>query len=106
MPSFESKEFEIIRISTRIFPDLGGPAKHVYKLSQYASSNKLKITNIACSPPNNTLKKKEINKNFQIIYLPLKAPNIENSSILNELVFSLKFILYSVLEILKFKQKK
>jgi hypothetical protein len=51
---------QILRISTRIFPDIGGPAKQVYLLSKFCSKNKIKTINIACkSKSSSGLKKKK-----------------------------------------------
>ena len=68
---------QILRISTRNFPDIGGPAKQAYLLSKYCSKNKIKTINIACkSKGNSFFKNKKINDNFEIYYLPFQAPRI------------------------------
>ena len=68
---------QILRISTRNFPDIGGPAKQAYLLSKYCSKNKIKTINIACKSEGNTFfKSKKINDNFEIYYYHFKLPEL------------------------------
>ena len=69
----------ILRISTRIYPDVGGPAKQVRILSEFLSNNNFSSFNITCLPKNKfNIKKEKINNNFTIYYLPLHAPGINS----------------------------
>lgn len=96
----------IIRISTRIFPDLGGPAKQAYLLSKYLSQNDIKVINISCIPKNKKfIKKERVNKNFDVIYLPFHAPGV-NSSIFSLFLFFIKFFIYGSKEIIRIIRDK
>ena len=95
----------IVRISTRIYPDVGGPAKHSYFLSKYSSSRLIKITNISSCPKGEKFGLKHVNPNFDIYYLPLFSPNISNITFLSSFLFSLKFILFSIISIIKLNKK-
>ena len=95
----------ILRISTRNFPDIGGPAKQAYLLSKYCSKNKIKTINIACkSKGNSFFKSEKINDNFEIYYLPFQAPRI-NAGLIKRTIFFLKFIIYGCLKAIKIKRK-
>ena len=84
----------ILRISTRNFPDIGGPAKQAYLLSKYCSKNKIKTINIACKAKSNSfLKNKKINDNFEIYYLPFQAPRM-SAGLIRRIIFFFKFIIY------------
>jgi len=92
---------KIIRISTRIYPDSGGPAKQAFLLSKYCAKNNLDVINIACIPKNKKYVDKEIiNENFTIYYLPFHAPGY-NSNLITLLIFFIKFFIYSTLKIYK-----
>ncbi len=96
---------QILRISTRIFPDIGGPAKQSYLLSKYCSNNKVKTINIVCKSNNSSsIKKKIINENFEIHYLPFQAPRI-SSGLIKRMIFFFKFIIYSYLKVIKIKKR-
>lgn len=96
---------QILRISTRNFPDIGGPAKQAYLLSKYCSKNKIKTINIACkSKDNSFFKSKKINDNFEIYYLPFQAPRI-SAGLIKRIIFFLKFIIYGCLKAIKIKRK-
>ena len=95
----------ILRISTRNFPDIGGPAKQAYLLSKYCSKNKIKTINIACkSKGNSFFKSKKINDNFEIYYLPFQAPKI-NAGLITRIIFFLKFIIYGCLKAIKINNR-
>ncbi|GAH99117.1 unnamed protein product, partial [marine sediment metagenome] len=95
----------ILRISTRNFPDIGGPAKQAYLLSKYCSKNKIKTINIACKSKGNTFfKSKKINDNFEIYYLPFQAPRI-SAGLIRRTIFFLKFIICGCLKAIKIKRK-
>ncbi len=96
---------QILRISTRNFPDIGGPAKQAYLLSKYCSKNKIKTINIACkSKSNSFFKNKKINDNFEIYYLPFQAPRI-SAGLITRTIFFLKFIIYGFLKAIKIRRK-
>ena len=83
---------QILRIITRNFPDIGGPAKQAYLLSDYCSKNNIKTINITSKSKNGPfLKKKKVNKNFEIHYLHFQAPDLNSSLIMNAF-FLLKFV--------------
>jgi len=95
----------ILRISTRNFPDIGGPAKQAYLLSKYCSQNKIKTINIACKAKSNSFfKNKKINDNFEIYYLPFQAPRI-SAGLITRIIFFFKFIIYGFLKAVKIKRK-
>jgi len=95
----------ILRISTRNFPDIGGPAKQAYLLSKYCSKNKIKTINIACkSKSNSFFKNKKINDNFEIYYLPFQAPR-SSAGLITRIIFFFKFIIYGLLKAVKIKRK-
>ncbi len=97
---------KIIRISTRIYPDISGPAKQVYLLSNYCSKNKIKMINIACLPKNEVYKKeKKINDNFIIHYLPFHAPGI-NAGVVKLFIFFIKFFIFGIIKIFKITRKE
>ena len=91
---------KILRISTRLYPDIGGPAKQAFLLSKFCSKNKIECINITCKPfksfPNKITK---INPNFEIHYLPFIAPGT-NSSPLKFFFFSFKFFIYGLIKAL------
>ena len=96
----------IIRLSTRIFPDYGGPAKQAYLQSQFCSKNNFKVTNIACIPKNKSyIKKENVNQNFEVIYLPFHAPGGE-AKIWILFLFFIKFFIFSLIEIIKIIRKE
>ena len=96
---------QILRISTRIFPDIGGPAKQAYLLSKYCSKNKIKTINIACKPKRNLfIRRKKINTNFEIHYLPFQAPKI-SAGLFTQFLFFFKFVIYGFLKAIKIRKK-
>jgi glycosyltransferase involved in cell wall biosynthesis len=95
----------VIRICTRVFPDIGGPAKQAYLLSNYCSRNNIKSFVIACKPNHLSKNKKiTINDNFEIYYLPFKAPGIK-ANLIVQIVFAFKFFIFGLFKILKIKRK-
>ncbi len=95
----------ILRISTRNYPDIGGPAKQAYLLSKYCSENKIKTINIACKSKNNSIfKNKKINDNFEIYYLPFQAPR-SNAGLITRIIFFFKFLTYGFLKAIKIRRK-
>ncbi|MFX1363462.1 MAG: glycosyltransferase [Promethearchaeota archaeon] len=91
----------IIRISTRIFPDKGGPAKQSYLLSKYCSKINIRAFNIACILSRKYYRdKKKVNQNFEIQYLPFKAPGV-NANVLKHGLFFFKFMFYGILKMIK-----
>lgn len=96
---------QILRISTRNFPDIGGPAKQAYLLSKYCSKNKIKSINIASKPKSSPFSKKTIiNNNFEINYLPFQAPGI-NSGLITIVIFFFKFVIFGLLKCIKIRKK-
>lgn len=96
----------IIRITTRIFPDIGGPAKHAFFLSKFSSNSKMKITNISSCPKGENFGKKQITKDFEVIYLPVNPPDISNLSFFSSFLFSVKFLFFSICSIIKLNKEK
>ena len=95
----------ILRISTRVFPDIGGPAKQAYLLSKYCSQNKINTINIACKPlSNSSVKSKVINDNFEIYYLPFQAPKI-SARFITRTIFLLKFLIYGCLKAIRINKR-
>lgn len=88
----------VLIISTRIYPDISGQAKQVYDLSKYCSENGLKIINIACLPKNYPkMKKKIINENLTIFFLPFSAPGF-NAGLVKMISFFFKFLFYTIIK--------
>jgi len=97
---------KIIRISTRIFPDITGPAKQVYLFSKFCSENNIKTINLACLPKKkNYIKKKKINENYIIHYLPFHAPG-RNAGVLKLFVFFVRFVIFGIFEVFKIIRKE
>jgi glycosyltransferase involved in cell wall biosynthesis len=75
----------LLRITTRIYPDTGGPAKIV----------------LTCKPKSTPYQSiKIINKYFIIHYLPFSAPGI-NSSLLTQMIFFTKFLGFGLIRAIK-----
>ncbi|TXT62376.1 MAG: putative teichuronic acid biosynthesis glycosyltransferase TuaC [Promethearchaeota archaeon] len=95
----------LIRISTRIFPDKGGPAKQAFLLSQYSAKNLINTMNIASLPKSlDKAQRTKINSNFQIYYLPFHAPE-DDAPFITKFFFFLKFSVFSFMKILKIRKK-
>lgn len=98
----------LVRITTRIYPDLGGPAKHSYYLSKSSASKDLQVITISCLPQmeKKRIKEVNINENFKIIYLPFHAPKL-NANIFQLIIFFVKFFIYGLYTLIKIhKQEK
>ena len=98
---------KILRISTRLYPDIGGPAKQAFLLSKFCSKNKIKCINITSKPfKSSTNKITKINSNFEIHYLPFIAPGV-NSGPFKLILFFFKFFIYGLLKalVINFKNK-
>ena len=53
-----AKLLNIIRLTTRIYPDKAGPAVYAYSLSKHVSDQNFNFFNITCQPQGETAKKK------------------------------------------------
>ncbi|MFX1258537.1 MAG: glycosyltransferase, partial [Promethearchaeota archaeon] len=94
----------IIRLTTRIYPDIGGPAVYTYKLSKYLSKKNFRMFNLSCKPDHSFNSKKKVTSNFKINYFPIIVPS-ENDKLHKKIFFVVKFLLYSVKTILKLHRK-
>lgn len=94
----------IVRLTTRIYPDLGGPAIYSYMLSKYVSGKDFCIFNISSRSEQTHFKGKTINQYFSIIYLPIIVPT-EDDSIFKKIKFVLMYIIYSFKKIIKLHRK-
>jgi len=94
----------IVRLTTRIYPDKAGPAVYAYSLSKYVSNKNFNFFNITCQPQGVTIKKKLINPYFEINYLPILAPQWD-AKIYEHLLFLVKFGIKSIKKIVKIHRK-
>ena len=94
----------IIRLTTRIYPDKAGPAIYAYLLSKYVSEKNFNMFNITCRPNGFTEKTKVVNSNFIIQYLPVTATHWDAGT-LKQLSFLIKFGFYSFKKLLKIHRK-
>jgi len=94
----------IVRLTTRIYPDKAGPAVYAYQLSEHISNKNFKMYNITCRPEGIFDKKKQINNYFKIEYIPIKATRWDAGS-LKQLLFLLSFGLNSFKKVLKLHRK-
>jgi glycosyltransferase involved in cell wall biosynthesis len=94
----------ILRLTTRIYPDEGGPAVFSYYLSKFISKQNHRVFNIACKPQNINIKNQEVSQNFIIHYLPIRIPS-KNSGYFKKIIFIMKFCLYSIRTIYKIHKK-
>ena len=91
----------VLRISTRLYPDIGGPAKQAYLFSEFCSKNNIKTIILACKPKSIPYQKiKIVNNNLIIHYLPFSAPGI-NSSLLVQMIFFISFIILGLIKAIK-----
>jgi len=90
----------IVRLTTRIFPDKSGPAVYAYLLSKHISNKFFKMYNITSRPEGISDRYKQINSNFEIDYLPITSPHWD-AKIYKHLLFLFKFGIYSFKKILK-----
>ncbi len=98
----------VVRITTRIFPDPsgGGPSKHAYYLSKYASGNGIKIINISCQPNDKKKGIEKITSDFEIHYLPFFAIDIFNHNLFSQIKFTFRFIIYCLKELFSINLKE
>jgi glycosyltransferase involved in cell wall biosynthesis len=97
---------KIVRISTRIYPDYGGPAKQAFLMSRYLSNRNIDVINIACIPKDKPyIKKEKINDKFEVIYLPFHAPGV-TSSLFTLFWFFIKFFLFAIKELITIIRKE
>ena len=94
----------IVRLTTRIYPDKAGPAVYAYSLSKYVSDHNFNFFNITCQPQEIKDKKKVINPNFRIHYLPLHVPRWD-AKLYVHLLFLVKFGIYSIKKIINLHRK-
>ncbi|MFX0072985.1 MAG: glycosyltransferase family 4 protein [Candidatus Hermodarchaeota archaeon] len=94
----------IVRLTTRIFPDKAGPAVYAFNLSNKVSDKNFHMFNVTCRPNGINKKIKIINKYFKIYYLPLTATRWDANP-LKQLLFLLKFGFFSFKKILKIHRK-
>ncbi len=90
----------ILRLTTRIYPDKGGPAVYAYNLSKNISKKSFRFFNISCNPFDFRKDFSEINSNFEIYYLHIQIPSKEDS-ILKKMLFIIKFVSLSFKKIIK-----
>lgn len=95
----------IVRLTTRIYPDIGGSARYAFMLSKNLSSANLKFFNIS-SKNENTGKSnsKILNPYFRIYYLPVKIP-AHKENLINKILFTSKFLYFSIKRIIKLHTK-
>ena len=94
----------IVRLTTRIYPDTGGTAVYADNLSKNLSGENFRFFNISCQPIQVHRKSEKINPNFIIHYLPIRVPS-ENNGILKNSIFSIKFTLLSIKKIFYLHRK-
>ncbi len=94
----------IVRLTTRIYPDLGGPAIYAFMLSKYVSGQDFRIFNISSRSDSFGKKEKKINPYFYIYYLPTIVPT-EDDSISKKIKFIFTFIIFSFKKILQLHRK-
>ncbi len=90
----------IIRLTTRIFPDKAGPAVYAYSLSEHTSNKDFTFFNITCQPQEVKEKYKYVNPNFKIYYLPMYTPRWD-AKLYEHLLFLIKFGIYSIKKIVR-----
>ncbi|MFX1445969.1 MAG: glycosyltransferase family 4 protein [Promethearchaeota archaeon] len=95
-----TRKYNILRLTTRIYPDKAGPAKNTYMLSKYVSEDYYRIFNISCLPYGQKGKMKQVNSYFRIDYLPMHAPRWD-AEFHYQLLFLIKFVIYSIRKMLK-----
>ena len=94
----------IVRLTTRIFPDKAGPSVYAYNLSKKVSDNNFYMFNITSRPSGIKHSSAIINPFFKIHYLPITAPRWDVNPI-SQLIFLIKFGYYSFKKILKIHRK-
>jgi len=94
----------IVRLTTRIYPDKAGPAVYAYQLSEHISDKNFRMYNITCRPEGIFDKEKIINNNFKIEYIPIKATRWDGGPLI-QLLFLIRFGMYSFKKVLKLHRK-
>ncbi len=94
----------IVRLTTRIYPDSGGPPIYAFMLSKYVSGKDFRIFNISSRSEQIYKKKRVINSYFTIYYLPTTVPT-EDDSITKKIKFVLMYVIFSFKQILKLHRK-
>ena len=94
----------IVRLTTRIYPDLSGPAVYTFMLSKYVSGQDFRIFNISSMYDPFHKKEKKINRYFNIYYLPTNVPT-KDDSIYKKIIFIFTFIIFSFKKILQLHHK-
>ena len=94
----------VLRLTTRIYPDKAGPAVYAYQLSEHISNKNFKMYNITCRPEGIFDKEKQVNNHFKIEYIPIKATRWDAGS-LKQLLFLIRFGMYSFTKVLKLHRK-
>ena len=94
----------IVRLTTRIYPDKAGPAVYAYSLSKYVSDQNFNFFNVTCKPQEINNKKKVINPNFKIFYLPIYAPRWD-AKLYKHMLFLVKFGIHSIKKIINIHRK-
>lgn len=79
------------RISTRVFPDLGGPARHVYQVAH--AQNAINNPNVVISCKSR--KHRNLQANDYIRTIPIPSPK-QNASLLNLAIFSISYLLLTL----------
>lgn len=98
---------KLVRITTRIYPDLGGPAKHAFNISQFSANPNLQIVAISCLPKSEKkgVKEVQINENFKIVYLPFYSPKL-NANFLALSIFFIKFFIYGLFSLIRINKEE
>lgn len=94
----------IVRLTTRIYPDKAGPAVYAYFLSKHVSDKRFRMFNVTCRPIGFKDKYKTVNENFNIYYLPLRASKW-NAKAISQILFLIRFGYYSLKKLLQLHRK-
>ncbi|MBD3342893.1 MAG: glycosyltransferase [Candidatus Lokiarchaeota archaeon] len=94
----------IVRLTTRIFPDKAGPAVYAYQLSKNVANKNFNLFNVTCQPDGVKGTFREVNSNFKIFYLPLHTPRWDEH-IIKQVRFFIKFLYYSFKTLLRIHRK-
>ncbi|MHA1725274.1 MAG: glycosyltransferase family 4 protein [Promethearchaeota archaeon] len=95
----------ILQISTRTYPDIGGVATHVYSLAHYLSKKKIKSIILTCrSEYSQKIKQKEVNHYLIIYYLNFQAPPPQANT-LKLIIFFMRFFLFGLIKTIKLHRK-
>jgi len=94
----------VVRLTTRIYPDKAGPAVYAYFLSMHAANENCVMYNITGRPLEINEKKKIVNPYFKIYYLPVLLPRWD-AKIYKHIIFLFKFFIYAFIKIVKLHRK-